>query len=115
MNLELACVRRSVAAFTAADPQYRHGALGHGAADQFQYYLYDRHDPQNIGDTGPWRFGISDRFCDCHVCFSQAFFLKKIDTCTSLCYNREEYQNAICYDNEKERGGICKWITKILF
>ena len=50
------------------------GALGYGAADQFQYYLYYGYDAEDVWNSGAGRVGIFWSTCDFDVFVYQTFY-----------------------------------------
>lgn len=61
------------------DKKHCNGALGNGASDQLQYYLHNRYDTEDMGDSGAWSVWISDCFWDCNVCIFKTYFFEKIN------------------------------------
>ena len=74
-----ACFDRTGTFVKASDTECRHGTLGYGSSDQFEYYLYDGYAAEAGRDSGAW----CGRICNCiwnrHVYIPETYFFKKIN------------------------------------
>ena len=65
-------------AFAAAGAEYCDGAVGDGTSDQFQYYLYNGYEAEDMGNSSAWSIWISDCIWNCNVCIFETYFFKEV-------------------------------------